>query len=418
MRRVIWLLAVGAIVVAAAWWLAELPGMVSLGIGDLVIETRAGVAVMGGAVALFILIAILRVLLGILAIPKRIRTWRAGRKRNRGDVAVTRALVALAAADGNAARREASRAREALGDSGQTLLLAAEAERLAGREGEAETIYRLMAGREDAAFLGLRGLFRQAMAREDWAGAAEIARKAEAAHPGALWLREERTALAVRAGDWTQALALAGPGTTRVAYATAAAEAIVDADRGLAMAKRAWKDDRSFVPAALAYATRLRAAGKESKAQSVLADTWTLSPHPELAKLALTPLNEPLARIAATKRLTAGAAEHSETHLLLARESLNANLPGEAHRHAEAARTAGLTQTRLYLLLADIAAAEHKPDAQRDALRLAASAEPDPAWRCDACGAAHDTWHAACPACHAPGQIQWSGPKRPLLTAP
>lgn len=417
MRRVLWLLLAGAVAIGFAWFLAGLPGGVALEIGGLTIETSAGLGALGTLLFLVVLVLVLRLVLGVLGVPRRLRAWRARRRRARGDAAVGRALVALAAADPDAARRESRRAREALGDGAQTLLLAAESERLAGRDGAAEAIYRDMAGREDAAFLGLRGLFRQAIARDDWDGAAALAKRAEAAYPGAAWLREERTMLAVRTGDWNQALALAGPDAPRAAYATAIAEAAVDPERGLALARKAWKDDRGFVPAALAYAARLRKAGREKAAQSVLAESWTEAPHPALAALALAPVTDGLARVAAATKLVAGAPDHAESHFLLARENFAAGLPGEARRHAEAARRAGLRQRRLHLLLGELEAAEGHADAQRDALLDAANAEPDPAWRCEACGAVHERWHAACPACHTPGRIVWGGPPRLAITA-
>ena len=427
MPFVLWLLAVAAIVVGLAWWLSGLPGLVAISVAGLTIEAHTGVALVASIVLLGVVLAVLRVILAVLAWPLTWRRWRRERRRQRGDAAVSAALVALAAADPIAARREARRARDLLGDTAQTMLLDAEAARLAGRDGDAEAIYRTMAERADAAFLGLRGLFRGAIAREDWGAAADFARRAETAHPGAAWLREDRTMLAVRTGDWSQALALAGPGDQRIAYATAAVAATADPERALTLAKRAWKQDRSFVPAALAYAERLRKAGKESRAQSVLAETWTQSPHPALgacALAAITPAlgSEGLAQVSAAPRLVAGAPAHAESHLLLARVTLAAGLTGEARRHAEAARQAGMNQKRLWLLIADLEAREHGDSAagqtaQRDALLHAAAADPDPAWRCEACGAAQETWQPACPACHMPGRLRWGSPARLALTA-
>jgi HemY protein len=102
-------------------------------------------------------------------------------------------------------------------------------------------------------------------------------------------------------------------------------------------------------------------------------------------------------------------------------------LTGEARRHAEAARDAGLNQRRLWLLLADIEEADHGDSeagrlAQRDALRRAASADPDPTWRCTVCHTQQPVWHPACPACATAGGLRWSsvGPGAypvPALTA-
>jgi len=118
----------------------------------------------------------------------------------------------------------------------------------------------------------------------------------------------------------------------------------------------------------------------------------------------------------------AQTSDHPESHFLLARLCLEAGLTGEARRHAEAARRAGLNQRRLWLLLADLEAEERGDSeagraAQHDALRQAAIAEPDPGWRCDACGTAQPHWSAACPACHTPGRMQW-GSARPTASLP
>jgi uncharacterized protein HemY len=147
----------------------------------------------------------------------RLRQWR----RRHRDAALTRTLLALAAGETGDARREASRARRLLGDTPATLLLAAEAGRIAGRNDEAETAFRALADRRDAAFLGLRGLLRQAIERQDWTTATALARQAEAVEPGAAWLRRERFRLAVRAGEWSDALALADADAPKAALAVA-----------------------------------------------------------------------------------------------------------------------------------------------------------------------------------------------------
>ncbi len=424
MRRVIGFILGCAVIVAIAWWIAGLTGRVEATIAGYTIQTTTPVATIGLVVLVGVIYAVLRLIAFLLFLPRRIGRWRARQRREAGDVAVSRTLVALASGDRGEARREARRARRLLGDTPQTLLLAAESGRLAGSESEANELYRAMAARPDAAFLGLRGLFRQAMERQDWAEAAAIANRAEEVRPGAAWLREERTLLAARTGNWSQALLLAAPGAPVVAYATAAAEAETDPDEALRLARRASKEDPGFAPAALAYAVRLRAAGKETRAQEVLRRAWVASPQPALAAMALGRVDDRLSRVKEAGRFVADNSGHPESHFLLARLCLEAGLTGEARRHAEAAREAGLTQRRLWLLLADLEAEERGDTeagraAQHDALRRAAAAEPDPVWRCDACGTAHLRWAASCPACHAPGQIRWSS-ARPLtaLSAP
>src|SRR5690348_13490978 len=178
MRRVLAVLLLVGLVLLVAWTLAGLPGHVSARIGTLAIDAATPVAALGLLLAFVLLYALFRLLGALVRLPRTLRTRREARRRRQGDLAVTRTLVALAADDKGGARREAGRARRLLGDSPQTLLLAAEAARLAGRTGEAEAALRALVERKDAALLGLRGLLRDAVGREDWAEAAALARQA------------------------------------------------------------------------------------------------------------------------------------------------------------------------------------------------------------------------------------------------
>ncbi len=422
MRLVLWIILLGVAAVALAWWLAGLPGSVTVALAGYTIETATPLALVGVVVLVLVLLALLRLLGWVLGAPRRVGFWRARRRRDAGDASSTRALVAIAAGDAAAARREAGRARRLLGDGAQPLLLAAEAARLSGDEAGAAELFRKLADREDAALLGLRGLYRQAAAREDWAEAARLAGQAEIAHPGGTWLREERERLAVRGGDWRQALALAAPDAPRADYLTAQAEAETDADQGRKLAKQAFRDHPGFAPAALAYARRLRAAGREDRALDVLTRAWTAGPQPDLAALALAPVTEPMQRVRVAAKLAAGRSEDAESHLLLARVNLEAGLTGEARRHLEAARRT-LDERRVWVLLADLEAAERGDSetgrlAQRDALRRAATASPDPAWHCEACGTVLAGWRPVCPSCGVAGRVRWGGVARAVLAPP
>ena len=408
MGRMLKIVLLALLVGWAGWWMAELPGRVSGELAGYTVETSAPVALM----ALIVLFAAIYLVFGlagaVLRLPGMSGRWRAERRRQGGERALTRSLVAIAAGAGADAMREAHKARGMLGDTPQTLLLAAEAARLADRSDEAETVFRLLAAREDAALLGYRGLYRLAIAREDWTEAATLASQAERAHPGADWLRPERSRLAVRAGNWIGALELATRGPAKAALAVAAARAEPDPKRAAALAKQAWKLDPTLTPAALTYAETMRSAGRERVAQSVLRHAWSIAPHPDLAEAALRPIENMLERERAAQRFTDANPQHPESRMLLARTAFEAGLIGEARHRAEAARDAGLHQRRLFLLLAEIAEAEGAvPGAGRAALRLAAEADPDSAWHCDSCQAVFPVWHGACPTCTTPGSLRW-----------
>ena len=409
MRAVLGLTVLAAAAIALGWWVAGLPGTVSATIGDTTLSTSSPVALVLLALLFLVIYLVIRALAALIRLPRAARRGRMRRNRVRGNRAVTRALVALAASDPAEAQREADRSRRLLGDTPLTLLLAAQADRQAGREDAAARTFQQLAGRKDGAFLGLRGLMRQATAREDWAAADELARQAEAVRPGAQWLKEERQVLALRTGQWADALRLSGP-KLRAPLAVAAAGTEPDPATALRYAKQAWAADPALAPAAIAYASKLRAVGKHGKANEVLRRSWATQPHPDVATEYMADLDDKQARFRAAAGLAQQNARHPESHLLQARTALDAGMTKEALRHIQAVRNAGLNQRRVWVLLADIAdQGGHVSEAQ-DALRHVATADPDPFWRCAACGTAHGRWQPVCDACNTPGEIAWVQP--------
>lgn len=423
MRRAILILVVLAAGVALALWLASVGGSVEVRFGEYGIGTPMPIALLILAVGFLVLHGLLSLVGSMRRLPGRVRTRRAERRRSDGDAAVTRALVALGAGTAEAARLEVRKARAALGDTPQVLLLTAEAERLSGREEAAEEAFRALASRGDSRFLGLRGLLRQAMAREDWDAALALAREAETAQPGAAWVREERAQLALRTRDWREALALAPAETPRSGLALAAAEQEPDSNRAAELEREAFRADPAFAPAALAHARRLRDAGSPRRSRAVLEQAWTSSPHPDLAAPYLEDEPDPLLRVKAAEALVRRNPEHPESRLLLARTALDAGLTGRARGVLEALAQSGRADRRAFLLLSELEEAEKgdTPDAraaQSHWLREAAGAAPEPRWRCAHCGTDHAAWAPHCSACGTVGQIGWTAAPRVAMPTP
>ncbi len=412
MRRVVAFLIVGAAIIAAAWALAMLPGHVSATIGVYHIETSASIAVLGLVVAFFLGVLLLRLLFWLVTLPMAGAAWRQRSRVRMGERAITQVLLALAAGEDRVARREAKRVRQLLGDSPQTLLLAAEAGRLGGREDEAEEAYKTLTRQEDGKFLGYRGLLRQAIDRRDWKQADVLAREAEAARPGTTWLRLQRAELAVQTNAWAEAAELSDATPERIVYYVAAAESDADPVRALAYAKQAWRLDPAFTPAVLTYARLLRTSGKERRALAAVAEAWRKKPHPDLAAFALAGAKTPADRYQAAKRLVAPNPTDPASRLLLAKTAIEAGLIAEAREQIEAAKAAGVNQRRLWLLSAELAEAdkgdtEEGRAAQRDAYRQAAVAEPDPVWQCSNCRAETSLWAPRCASCDHVGTLRW-----------
>ena len=415
MRRAIGLLLLRGVVVGLALLLADLGGSLEIRVGAFAVDVSFPIAMIALVIAFFVLHGLLAGIAALRRRPARMRERRAARRRQDGDGAVTRALVALAAGTVDTARLEVRRARALLGDTPQTLLLAAEAERLAGREESATEVFRALAMREDAKFLGLRGLLRQAMGRQDWPAAQRLAREAEAAQPGAAWLREERQRLALHTKDWREALALAGPDAPVAALAMAAAAQEDDAVKAAELERKAFASDPGFTPAALAHAKRLADAGNARRARVVLEQAWAAQPHPAIGEAWIAPVPETLARVKAVEDLTHRARSVPEARLLMARVALEAGLTGRARAELEALVGSGAADRRAYRLFGALEQAEHGDTAEgRTAqarwLREAADAPVEPRWRCAACGAEHSEWKPECGACGTAGRIAWAAP--------
>jgi HemY protein len=423
MRRLLVALIVGIIVIGIAWFVAGISGQVSVSFGAYDVQTSVPVAILAVVILVLVLMFLLRLLVGIWMIPGSTARWRRNQRLRIGQRALNRVLVALAAGEEADARKSARRARRLLGDNPQTLLLAAEAGRLDGREDEAEEAFRALTKQPEGSFLGYRGLLRQAIDRRDWAEATALARKAELAHPGTSWLRQQRAELALQSDNWADALELIGSDPRRVVYYIAAAEAEANPKRALDYARLAWKEDPTFPPATVAYVRRLRLAGQENRARTTLLDAWAKAPHPDVAELFLTQEVEKLPRLQASKRLAERNPTHPESRLLVAQCALDAGVSSEARLQIEAARNHGVTQRRLYLLTADLEEQEHGDTeagrlAQRAALRAAAAAEDDPHWLCTNCSAEPVTWQPKCPVCSHVGTLRWVTASRVASSVP
>lgn len=422
MGRAITVLLLLTLGVAAAMWLAEIGGTVEIKVGNAWIGLGLPIALLLLAAAFLVLHGLLAGISALRRWPDRVRRRRALQRRGDGDAAVTRALIALAAGTADTARLEVRKARGLLGDTPQTLLLAAEAERLSGREGAAEEVFRALAQREDSRFLGLRGLLRQAMARGDWDAAQALAKEAEAVQPGAAWVREERAQLALRTHDFREALALTPPETPRAALALAAAEQEADPARAAELEREAYEADRSFAPAALAYAKRLREGGSARRARTVLEEVWATAPNPDLAVPYLGEEADPLLQVKAAEQLIRRNPTHPESRLLMGRVALAAGLTGRARGALEALVQSGQADRRAYLLLAELEEAEQgeTPEAraaQSRWLREATAARPEPRWRCSHCGTDQAAWTPICSACDTVGQIAWATAPRVAVSA-
>ncbi|MHA7873727.1 MAG: heme biosynthesis HemY N-terminal domain-containing protein, partial [Hyphococcus sp.] len=158
----------------------------------------------------------------IMALPAKLRAKDAEAKRTRGIAALTRGLEAVAVGDAADASHHAKVARRHLDEMALTRLLTAQAAQLSGDRAAAEQSFSAMLEAPETEFLGLRGLYLQARARDDQAAARDYAERAFSLRPNARWAFDSVLELGLARGAW---------GETRQAIDKARRNNLIAADK-------------------------------------------------------------------------------------------------------------------------------------------------------------------------------------------
>jgi HemY protein len=427
MIRLLSILAGAALIAAGIAWIADQQGALVFTIGAYEIRTTASVAI-GLAIAAAALIAFLtRVIVLILSGPDAFGRWTSARRNRRGNLAIAHGLVAAAAGDSHEARRQAKKAERLLGTPPLSLLLAAQAAQLEGDESAQNKAYKSMLAHPETEFLGLRGLFMQAMRREDSDEAIALASRALTLRPRATWAANALFDLHSARGQWPEAKKilenaarkrLLDVGLLRrrrgvlLAAEALGAEAHGDGERALNAALEALDFSPALAPAAALAARRLAQTGRAWRAQDIIEGAWAQAPHPDLAAVyaAIRPaesIEERAARLVGLAHLNR---DHFESRVLEAEQAVNLMQWSEARRIL-APLSRGPASARVCALMAEIEQGENQDAAAAHAwLSRAVRAPRDADWRCANCGWTAPQWHAVCGECGAFDSLSWSAP--------
>lgn len=403
---------------------ADMPGHVLLQIG----ETEYRVTLLTGLAGLIALLVVTMILWSLLRmifrLPSLIGLANRMRRREKGQMAVARGLVAVGVGDQRQAQRLASESERLLGSEPLALLLKAQAAQLAGDEKGAEIAFKAMLDKPDTHGLGLRGLLIEAERRNDAEAARVLAEEAYRSSPGAPWANQALLRQRAASGDWRGAISVIEQGVSRRLIereegrqqrATLLAAAAQDSlesnpDEALALAQDALRLKPDLVPAAEIAAQRLSARGDFAKATKLLEQAWKSNPHPDLAAAYLTarPGDSALDRLKRAKSLEKLSPAARESRFAVARAALDAR---EFSTAREALETLVLQKAtaRACLLMAELEDREHDNQGLvRSWLARASRAPRDPAWVAD--GSVSDRWKPASPVTGAIGAYEWREP--------
>ncbi len=425
--RILFWFAIAAAAMLGAVWLAERPGTLTAEWQGWRLDTNVGVVLIAIVVLILVGIAAWLLYRWIVGAPFALLEGWGESRRQRGYRELTQGLAAVAAGDGVEAQKHARKAEQLLAEPALTLLLSAQAAQLNGDRDGARRAFDAMLKDDQMAFLGLRGLIGQSLRDGDQTKALGYAERAFALRPQTPWVVHSLFDMQAQAGQWKAAQETLDSGIRRK---------VVTADKGRALkalllversreAERAGSESDAQVlareafalaPERIAATTRLAElqikAGDAKRATKTLERGWAVAPHPDLAELYLKASgeSEPLKRIGVIRRLVTRNADDIESHLALAKASLEAGLWGEARRQLE---TAGGTSppVRVCRLMAEVEERANADQAKvHEWLARAAVAPADRSWSCTACGAHHETWRSVCESCGAFGTLQWRAP--------
>ncbi|MEQ8934699.1 MAG: heme biosynthesis HemY N-terminal domain-containing protein [Amphiplicatus sp.] len=310
-------------------------------------DIQNGVAALLLLLSVGVVAGVTGLLIHLYSLPAKIKRRAAQARNARGLTALVRGLEAAAMGDAASAQQQARIASRNLDDVSHTRLLTAQAAQLSGDEKLAGETFTTMLEAPDTEFLGLRGLYAQAMRAGDKGLARSYAERAFRLRSNTGWAFESVLDLGLERGAWgetREAVRIARKngllaedkgkrGEAALLAADAyAAEASGDWALAVAEADASIKLAPGFAPAA-ALAARLHAeAGKKGKAAKILETAFSENPHPAVARVYndLYADEQVEKRAEQMKRLAERQLGAREAQLLLARRAV---LLGD---HAEA----------------------------------------------------------------------------------
>ena len=422
-RILLFILGVVAMAIGLAW-LADRPGTVTVEWLGYQVETSAlvgALAVVGVMVLLMLIWAVLRYL---FTRPAAVAAYVRERRRQQGYDALSHGLLAIGVGDRALAQRYAGIAGRNLPREPLTSLLRAQAAQLKGDRAAARRAFEAMLDRPETQLLGLRGLFLEARRSNDNEAARALAEQAVKRDPKLAWGVNALFDMQGRAGDYEGALSTLAiarrNGHVEAAAAlrrhavllTAEAQAAEasDPDKALALASEALRLAPSLVPAAEIAGRILASKGESRQASRLIARTWKLSPHPDLALVYAyaKPGDPPRERVKRVKHLASLTPGDFEGQIAIANAAIEAHEWEEA-RSALAPRLDERPSARICTLMARIEAGElGDKGREREWLARALRAPRDRAWISD--GYVSDRWLPVSPVTGAVDACEWKAP--------
>jgi HemY protein len=424
MVRLILFLVTVLIIASGLAWLADRPGNLLITWEGYEVETSVFRAAVIAAVLIGLAVFAWTVLRQIWSSPALISRQLTRRRQQRGLDALSSGMIAIGAGDRSSATRYAIQARKAIPNEPLTHLLRAQAAQLSGDRATARRIFEAMLASPDTEQLGLRGLYLEAKREGEPEAALQFAERAARLNPRLGWPLEAQFEMQCKAGAWLAAAETASlakrhghldraiADRRRALMLAAQAQAIeeADADKALAYATEAHTLAPDLIPAAAVAGRILASRGQTAKAARIIAQTWSRSPHPDLAaSYAYARIGDsPRDRLDRIKQLAILKPMDVESGVAWATAAIEAK-DYRVARHALQPFLKERLTRRVARLMARIES-EETGDAgrAREWIARAAAAARDPVWTAD--GVVLDAWAPVSPVTGALDAVEWRPP--------
>jgi len=417
-----------------AGWLMESSGGVRIAIGS--VEFNLGPLQAVIALVLLILAVWLLLKLGSLVMATyrflngdetAISRYFDRNRERKGYEALAEGMMALASGEERTALAKAVRAEKYLHRPELTNLISAQAAEMAGDRKKAEEVYKRLLSDERTRFVGIRGLMKQKLEDGDTETALKLAEKAFALKPRHAETGDILLALQATQEDWAGARKTLG---TKVKTGALPKDVGKRRDAVLALqeAKEIFGEGHSIrareaaieanklspdlIPGAVLAAQSFLEQDNKRFAARVLAKTWAVSPHPDIAAAfaAIEPNESPEARLKRFRALTKSNPDNPETRMLLAELNIAAGDFAEARKALGDLPEKNPTQRALTLMAAIERGQGADDEAVRGWLAKAVVAPRGPQWVCDKCHTVHGDWTPVCTNCGAFDTLSWKVP--------
>ncbi len=399
MLRLLSFLIVLGIAALGLHWLSASPGDITLNWQGYRVETSL-VVLVGFLILVMVLLGVLWSLLRtVLDLPHLWSVFFQRRHERRGNVALSKGLIAIGSGDVTTAQRAMKEAVRFLGTTPLTLLLQAQTAQIMGDRSQAERLFHDMVNVPETHLLGLRGLYVEAQRRGALSEALGYASKAAQDAPSIGWASEASLYHACLEQRWREALTwlerrhkqklVSNTDFKKGRAALLTAEALYLApqapDSALTLVEDAVSTNPDLIPAIVLNGKLLSERRSWRKAMRLLEAGWKRTPHPAIAECYVhlrfdDTVQDRLDRAHQLLKLTP---EHVEAHLAFAHAALKSRHFALAHTSLSWLLTHYPT-ARVYDLAMSLDEAETGHIAKiREWSHKKRYAPPDPCWMAD-----------------------------------